>query len=165
MSSKDVKWYCVPVPNTVRLSEIQKEQSSHGLVYLLFECEQRSSLFIGQSIPALTKAINSKAIQVPEKRLHCSSLYRVLRSESKKASHKNYRCLKFKRTAIPDINTYIQKFPSIVFVSKSPDLWKTSELDVDQVESILTDEGLNCGLDTLETVELGDSDVDVGCSN
>jgi hypothetical protein len=161
MSSKDVKWYCVPVPNTVQLSEIQKEQSSHGLVYLLFECEQRSSLFVGQSIPALTKAINSKAIQIQEKRLHCSSLYRVLRSESKKASHKNYRCIKVKRTDIAIINSYIQQFPSIVFVSKSPDLWKTSEVDETHCESIVTEEGLNCDLTTLDVIVLSDDDDDI----
>jgi hypothetical protein len=159
MSSNVAKWYCVPVPNSVRLSEIHKEQSSHGLVYLLYECEQRSSLFVGQSIPALTKAINSKAIQVSEKRLHCSSLYRVLRSESKKASHKNYRCLKFKRSEVDSINGYIQKFPSIVFVSKSPDLWKTTEQVVES-HSILTEDGLNCDLDTLESIELIDGGGD-----
>lgn len=122
---KSKHWYAIPVPPTIQLLEVLKETSTHGSLYSLFECEERSNLFIGQSIPALTKAINSKAIVIPEKRLHCSSLYRVLRSESKKTSHKNWKVTKYNRNEIDKINTLMKKFPGVIFISKTPELWKT----------------------------------------
>ena len=48
------------------------------------------------------------------------------RKEARKESHKSWKVEKFSRAQVEDINEFIGKFPSAVFVSKSPELWKCS---------------------------------------
>ena len=116
------QWYIIPCPSTVRLINISKERGTHGACYMLWETEGRKPAWVGQSIPALVRSINEKAITHPSKRLHASSLYRLLRRESRKTVHKHYSCLKFSRIQIDELNDFISQFPSVVFVSKSPEL-------------------------------------------
>ena len=119
-------WYVIPCPPTVELTNIAKERGTHGSVYCLWECECKLPIWIGQSIPALVRSINEKAVLSDTKRLHASSLYRCLRKEARKESHKSWKVEKFSRAQVEDINEFIGKFPSAVFVSKSPELWKCS---------------------------------------
>lgn len=125
MSDSDA-WYVIPCPSSVELTGVSKERGTHGSVYCLWECERCSSVWIGQSIPALVRSINEKAVMNESKRLHASSLYRCLRKEARKESHKNWKVDKFSRAQVEDLNAFITSFPSAVFVSKSPELWKCS---------------------------------------
>jgi len=117
------QWYVIPCPAQVQLTCVQKERGTHGAVYALWECEKRTPCWIGQSIPALVRSINEKAVVAPEKRLHASSLYRCLRREARKESHKNWKVEKFARADIAELNLFLNGFPSIVVTSKSPELW------------------------------------------
>ena len=119
-------WFVIPCPPTVELITVAKERGTHGSVYCLWECECKLPVWIGQSIPALVRSINDKAVLTETKRLHASSLYRCLRKEARKESHKSWKVEKFSRAQIEDINMFLKEFPSAVFVSKSPELWKCS---------------------------------------
>ena len=81
-------------------------------------------VWIGQSIPALVRSINEKAVVNESKRLHASSLYRCLRKEARKESHKSWKVEKFSRAQVEDLNAFVAGFSSAVFISKSPELWK-----------------------------------------
>ena len=125
-------WYVIPCPPTVELTNIAKERGTHGSVYCLWECECKLPIWIGQSIPALVKSINEKAVLSDTKRLHASSLYRCLRKEARKESHKSWKVEKYSRAQVEDINEIISNFPSAVFVSKSPELWKCSRPQINK---------------------------------
>lgn len=120
-------WYIIPCPSEVKLSSVKKERGTHGSIYTLWECELRSPLWVGQSIPALVRSINENAVYSREKRLHASSLYRCLRGEAKKASHKSWKVEKFSRNDLEQLNTHINIFPSVIYVSKSPEMWRLGE--------------------------------------
>ena len=120
-------WYVIPCPSTLELTGVAKERGTHGSVYCLWECEKKMPVWIGQSIPALVRSINEKAVMNDSKRLHASSLYRCLRKEARKESHKNWKVEKFSRAQVEDLNAFIRGFPSAVFISKSPELWKCSK--------------------------------------
>ncbi len=123
MSDAD-SWYIIPCPSSLELTQVSKERGTHGSVYCLWECERRLPVWIGQSIPALVRSINHKAVMNDTKRLHASSLYRCLRKEARKESHKNWKVEKFSRAQVEDLNAFIANFPSAVFISKSPELWQ-----------------------------------------
>ena len=76
MSAEADQWYVIPCPANVELTSVAKERGTHGSIYCLWECERRSPAWLGQSVPALVRSINEKAVLAPEKRLHASSLYR-----------------------------------------------------------------------------------------
>lgn len=114
----------IQCPRSVQLLSISKERGTHGFVYCLWECERRTPVWVGQSIPALVRCINDKAVAAVEKRLHASSLYRCLRKEARKDSHKNWKVLKMARDEIEKINDHLSSFPSVVYCSKSPELWQ-----------------------------------------
>jgi len=135
------QWFVIPCPANVQLTFIQKERGTHGAIYAMWECEKRTPCWIGQSIPALVRSINEKAIMSPEKRLHASSLYRCLRKEAKKMAHKNFRVEKFARVDISELNLFLGEFPSIVVTSKSPELWHCSPLATLEEEECDLEEG------------------------
>jgi len=120
-------WYIIPCPSHVKLSSVEKERGTHGSIYILWECELRSPLWVGQSIPALVRSINENAIYSREKRLHASSLYRCLRGEAKKQGHKSWKVQKFSRTNLEQLNSHIEIFPSVIYVSKSPEMWRLGQ--------------------------------------
>jgi len=126
MISSNHTWYIIPCPSTVLLTGVCKERGTHGSIYCLWECEGKLPVWIGQSIPALVRSINDKAVLSDSKRLHASSLYRCLRKEARKESHKSWKVEKFSRTQVEDLNNFVKNFSSVVFVSKSPELWKCS---------------------------------------
>ncbi len=70
-------WYVIPCPSSVILTSVCKERGTHGSVYCLWECERKMPVWIGQSIPALVRSINEKAVMNDAKRLHASSLTEV----------------------------------------------------------------------------------------
>ena len=136
-------WYIIPCPSTVVLTNVCKERGTHGSVYCLWECERRTPVWIGQSIPALVRSINDKAVISESKRLHASSLYRCLRREARKESHKSWKVEKFSRAQVEDLNAFIASFASAVFISKSPELWKCSRpADDTEAERSADGEGL-----------------------
>jgi hypothetical protein len=120
-------WYIIPCPSSVKLTSVKKERGTHGSIYTLWECELRSPLWIGQSIPALVRSINEKAVYNREKRLHASSLYRCLRGEARKQAHKSWKVEKFSRNNLDQLNQHIEIFPSVVYVSKSPEMWRCGQ--------------------------------------
>lgn len=140
MAASD-QWFVIPCPANVKLTSVQKERGTHGAIYALWECEKHTPCWIGQSIPALVRSINDKAIIAPEKRLHASSLYRCLRKEAKKFVHKNYRVEKFARADVCELNVFFGEFPSIVVTSKSPELWHCSPLSTLEEEECDLEEG------------------------
>ena len=120
-------WFVIPCPSSVALTDISKERGTHGAIYCLWEVDRKTPVWIGQSIPALVESINDKAVLTVEKRLHASSLYRCLRREARKESHKNWKVSKYSRTQVDELNAHLRQFPSVVYVSKSPELWKCSQ--------------------------------------
>jgi hypothetical protein len=130
------QWYVIPCPANVQLTSVLKERGTHGAIYALWECEKRTPCWIGQSIPALVRSINEKAVIAPEKRLHASSLYRCLRREARKESHKSWKVEKFARADITELNHFLGEFPSIVVTSKSPELWHCSPLSSVEEEEV-----------------------------
>jgi hypothetical protein len=127
MAAEDETWFIIPCPSAMALTSICKERGTHGSVYCLWECERATPVWIGQSIPALVRCINDKAVYSVAKRLHASSLYRCLRKEARKESHKNWKVEKFSRAQVEDLNTFTGRYPGIIFVSKSPELWKCGD--------------------------------------
>lgn len=127
-------WYIIPCPSEVRLSDVKKERGTHGSIYTLWECELRSPLWVGQSIPALVRSINDNVVHTREKRLHASSLYRCLRGEARKLVHKSWKVEKFSRTDLDQLNRHIGAFPSVIYVSKSPEMWRLGEVEEDNVK-------------------------------
>jgi len=128
------QWYVIPCPSNVQLTSVSKERGTHGAIYALWECERRTPCWIGQSVPALVRSINEKAVVAPEKRLHASSLYRCLRREARKESHKSWKVEKFSRSDIRELNCFLSEFPSIVVISKSPELWHCNPLSSPEEE-------------------------------
>ena len=127
MTSKNTEeWIIIPCPCSITLTSVNKERGTHGSVYILWECDRNLPVWVGQSIPALVNGINEKAIFCASKRLHASSLYRCLRKEARKENHKSWCVSKFSRQEIDEINAFIKKFPSVIFISKSPELWRCS---------------------------------------
>ena len=124
MTDGDETWFIIPCPSSVELTNVAKERGTHGSIYCLWECEKRTPVWVGQSVPALVRSINEKAVMTPEKRLHASSLYRCLRREARKESHKNWKVEKFSRNQVQDLNAHLSQFPSVVYCSKSPELWR-----------------------------------------
>jgi hypothetical protein len=125
-------WSVVHCPTDIDLTAISKECCSHGSIYLLWEVEMETPCFVSQSVPAVVKVINELAIGRPEKRLHASSLYRCLRGESVKNTHKTWRIDRFPRTSMPEINAHLKQFASAIFVTKSPDKWRIAKRQVDE---------------------------------
>ena len=116
-------WHVIQCPANLVLTSVGKERGTHGFIYTIWEVERRFPVWVSQSIPAVVKAINDKAVLAHEKRLHASSIYRVLRGESQKRSHKHHAVCRWARTHLAELNTHLRLFPSCIFVSKTPEQW------------------------------------------
>jgi hypothetical protein len=123
----DRTWYIIPCPSSVTLTQVDKERGTHGSIYVLWDIDEKSPVWVGQSIPALVRSVNEKAVINKEKRLHASSLYRCLRGEARKQHHKSWKVDKYSRDALPEMNRFLGEFPSVVYVSKSPELWRCTQ--------------------------------------
>ena len=89
--------------------------------------------WISQSLPAIVAAINSGLCKT--KRLHVSSLYRLLRGESLSMIHKNHLLAVFKRADVDKLNEHMRKFPSCKFVTKDVTSWKARRDDSEESPS------------------------------
>ncbi len=127
--TEEEHWHVIPVGAGIRLSRVGKERGTHGLIYCAWECERQVAIWVGQSIPALVENVNLKAVTTVEKRLHASSLYRCLRQEARKDSHKNWKVCKFLRSQVAELSDFLAPFPGVVFVTKLPDLWHVSPVE------------------------------------
>ena len=125
----DRTWFIIPCPSNVRLTKVDKERGTHGSVYVLWDIDEKSPVWVGQSIPALVRSVNEKAVINIEKRLHASSLYRVLRGEARKRHHKSWRVSKYNRDALVELNLFLGDFCSVVYCSKSPELWRCKTVE------------------------------------
>ena len=126
-TADDRTWYIIPCPSNVTLTKVDKERGTHGSIYVLWDIDEKSPVWVGQSIPALVRSVNEKAVINKEKRLHASSLYRCLRGEARKQHHKSWKVDKYNRDALEDMNRFLAEFPSVVYVSKSPELWRCNQ--------------------------------------
>jgi hypothetical protein len=122
-----VEWHIINAPSSIELTSVGKESGTHGQVYTLWEIERQLPVWVSQSIPAVVEHINKRATHTTEKKLHASSLYRVLRGESVKQAHKNWKVARWARNELGPLNEHIKLFPSCIFVSKAPDYWKVSK--------------------------------------
>ena len=111
-------WHVIPVPCTLSLTGIAKERGTHGSVYCLWDNNTLNTIWIGQSVPALVENINSKAVFHESKRLHASSLYRCLRKEARKESHKSWKITKFNRSDLNEINQFVKNFPKMILYAQ-----------------------------------------------
>ena len=138
-SADDRTWYIIPCPSTVTLTQVDKERGTHGSIYVLWDIDEKSPVWVGQSIPALVRSVNEKAVINKEKRLHASSLYRCLRGEARKQHHKSWKVDKYSRDALAEMNKFLSEFPSVVYVSKSPELWRCMQADDEKEETANTE--------------------------
>lgn len=117
-------WHIVECPANVQFSSVRKESGTHGKIYAIWDCECQTPCWISQSIPKVVEAINTRVFGTTDKRLHASSIYRVLRGESTKCLHKSHRVVRFHRTELEEFNALLTRFPRYFFVTKAPDFWR-----------------------------------------
>jgi hypothetical protein len=127
-------WYVIHCPSSVVITSVDKERSTQGVIYCIWNLDSVGPVWVGQSIPALIRSINEKAIMEHEKRLHASSAYRCLRGESRTRSHKGHGIERFSRNSLEALNTFLRSFTSAVYVSKSPEYWHCTDSTEDGEE-------------------------------
>ena len=116
----NISWYCITTDNNVRIVSVNKEFSTHGILYTIYH-KHDNTIWVSQSLPTMVYVINEN-INDYKKRIHPSSLYRCIRGESKKGVHKNWMVNKFERRNCSDI--IFDQFMKIVFIVKTPSEWK-----------------------------------------
>ena len=119
--------HVVRVPSDVQLTRVEREWMTQGWIYCVWEVDMQTPCWISQSLPAIIAAINPGLSKT--KQLHVSSLYRLLRGESRSMIHKNQLVTVFKRKDAGDINEYMRKLPSCKFVTKDVTSWKAMRDD------------------------------------
>ena len=115
-------WHVVRAPSDVQLTWVEKEWMTQGRIYCVWEVDMQTPCWISQSLPAIVAAINRGLCK--EKRLHVSSLYRLLRGETRSKMHKNHLLSTYKRKGVDRLNEHMRKFPSCKFVTKDVTSWK-----------------------------------------
>ena len=108
-------WLTV-VTTPLRFASILKEAHSHGQVYLAWES---SSVWISQSIPALRCMIQLLA----HMKMHASSLYSILRGETRKSRTKRWTIQKPPHSDVEKINEAIAQASLMMVCTKDKDLW------------------------------------------
>ena len=116
-----MSWRVVNVPGMVQLSHVGKEWATHGKIY----CVMLTPCWLSQSLPALLDAVN-QTLSRP-KQLQASSMYRVLRGESRRRRHINYVMQAFSRRELEELNAHLASFPGCMFVTKEPEGWKLGD--------------------------------------
>ena len=72
-----------------------------------------------------------------EKHLRVSPLYRILRGESTKQTHKNHEIVMLERDEIEAFNRMIRKFPACNVVTKEPEKWVLQTMaEIEQMEEV-----------------------------
>jgi len=124
---EETAWHVIACPSNLTLTKVDKERGTHGSIYVLWSFDAKSPAWVGQSIPALVTRINESAVTNQANRLHASSLYRCLRGEARKQYHKSWKVEKYTRDALTEMNKFLAEFPSVIYVSKAPELWKCNQ--------------------------------------
>ena len=114
--------HVVRVPSDVQLTLVEKEWMTQGWIYCVWEVDMQTPCWISQSLPAIVAAINRGLCK--EKHFHASSLYRLLRGETRSKMHKNHLLPTCKRKGVDQLNELMHKFPSCKFVAKDVTSWK-----------------------------------------
>ena len=120
-------WHVVRVPSDVQLTLVEKEWMTQGWIYCVWEVDMQTPRWTSQSLPAIVAAINSGLCKT--KRLHVSSLYRLLRGESLSMIQKNHLLAVFKRADVEQLNEHMRRFLSCKFVTKDVTSWKARRDD------------------------------------
>ena len=122
MSTKH--WHIVRVPSTTRIKTVAKEAAAQGKIYVVSDIDSVGPYWVSQSLPALLEAMNREACK--PKRLFPSSCYRILRGECAQEMHKFHQVKAFSRDedGIQQLNKHFEKARSIVFITKTPHIWK-----------------------------------------
>lgn len=112
------KWVLLQTP-VLEFCNILKETSTHGVLYVISD-KTLSLAFISQSVPVITRVIYDKTQFV----LNNSSIYRMIRVETKKKTIKNHwKAKKFKRGELLEFNNHLRKYDQLLFITKNPDLY------------------------------------------
>ena len=119
--------HVVRVPSDVQLTWVEKEWMVQGRMCCVWEIDMQTPCWISQSLPAIVAAINRGLCK--EKHLHVSSLYRLLRGETRSDMHKNHLLSTYKRKDVDQLNEHMRKFPSCKFVTKDVTSWKARRDD------------------------------------
>ena len=118
------QWHVAREPLTTRLKSVAKECATQGKIYVIWEIDSLSPQWVSQSLPTLLEAMNKVACT--PKRLYVSACYRIARGECTNGLHKFHQVKVFARNeeGIKQLNEHFQKASSIVFVTKTPGIWK-----------------------------------------
>ena len=118
------QWHVARAPATTRLKSVAKEYAAHGKIYVVWEIDNLSPQWVSQSLPTLLEAMNKVACT--PKRLNVAACYRIARGECTNGLHKFHQVKVFARNeeGIKQLNEHFQKASSIVFVTKTPEIWK-----------------------------------------
>ena len=114
-------WHVVRVPSDVQLPWVEKEWMTQGWIYCVVEVDMQAPCWISKSLPAILAAINRGLCK--EKRLHASSMYRLLRGETRSKMHNNHLLSTYKRKDVDQLNEHMRKFPS------SRRMWRAGKRD------------------------------------
>ena len=127
-------WHVVRVPSDVQLTLVEKEWMTQGWIYCVWEVDVQTPCWISQSLPAIVAAINSGLC--PPKRLHVSSLYRLLRGESL-SMNKNHLLAVFTRADVEQLKEHMHKFLSCKLVTKDVTSRKARRDDCEKKPPVL----------------------------
>ena len=118
------QWHVVRAPLTTRLKSVAKEYATQGKIYVIWEIDNLSPQWVSQSLPTLLEAMNKVACA--PKRLNVSACYRIARGECSNGLHKFHQVKVFARNeeGIKQLNEHFEKASSIVFVTKTLEIWK-----------------------------------------
>ena len=118
------QWHVVRAPRTIRIKSVAKENATQGKIYVIWEIDNLNPHWVSQSLPTLLEAMNK--FTCTPKRLCVASCYRIARGECTHGPHKFHRVKVIARSeeGIAHLNEHFQKASSIVFVTKTPEIWK-----------------------------------------
>ena len=129
-------WQVIQCPATTEFKRVAKEQETHGNLYIVWERYGRTPCWICQSVPVLIQFMNQR-FRDAEKHLRVSPLYRILRGESTKQTHKNHEIVMLERDEMEALNRIIRRFPACNVVTKDPEKWALQTMaDLLQMEEV-----------------------------
>lgn len=108
------KYIAIKTPS-LSLSKIEKEYETHGAVYCIWPIGGRDCI-VGQSLKYMCEWLNKNGTT-----LTLSSLYRVINHGQ--AYHRGWDVEKYSRDELEKLNSKLEQFEHITFVTKNPDIW------------------------------------------
>jgi len=110
------QWTAIPTP-TLRLDRIDREHGTQGNVFVCWP-SWGNVAFVAQSLPALTRWLNSQGGGCY---LKVALLYKISRGLQKQ--HLGWRVERFARGDLDQLNARLVRFGSLVFLTRSPQSW------------------------------------------